>query len=387
MIKDDFKKSAFCSIIYPYSKGSFIMKKRNLIILLALSIFLIASCSTSLGIQYQQPSNINMSNYRNVAVASASKYSGVQRLPMFLRFDITDPTIQLYTIFSTFDYDNVNDRAAREVSNMVSKVFTQSSYYSVMPSSKTDAYLDLYKIGKDPSAMLREDGVDAVIIPKITRFYNDEYVDAQYSTDSNGNKVAKYYIHRSIDIAISITVLDTATDRIVASKEYSAYEYDVEVFDPKFPYLFSVSQSDIVSLAISDMISSIVADFVPTSKTAYIDFMSNKPKNESAKPAYKAAEDGDFNYALNLFMNIWNTERHIPSGYNAAVIIACNGDIDRALALLNEIRSVSSDRDVNKLYAKLLDLKSRNEAAAEQFATKTDTVSSSTSSPYEFLLN
>lgn len=363
------------------------MKKINSIIILALTLILLASCSTSLGIQYQQPSNINMSNYRNVAVASASPYNGVQRLPMFLRFDITDPTIQLYTIFSTFDYNNVNDRAAREVSSMVSKVFTQSSYYSVMPSSKTDAYLDLYRIGRNPSDLLREDGVEAVIIPKITRFYNDEYVDAQYSTDSNGNKVAKYYIHRSIDIAITVTVLDTATDRIVASKEYSAYEYDVELFDPKFPYLFSVSQSDIISLAISDMISSIVADFVPTTKTAYIDFMSNKPKNESVKPAYKAAEDGDYRYALNLFLNAWNTERHVPSGYNAAVIIACNGDIDRALSLLEEVRQFSSERDASRLYAKLLDLKNRNEAAAEQYAPKSDSLPSSSSSPYEFLLN
>ena len=203
------------------------MKKRSLLVLIVLAVLLLVSCSTSLGIQYQQPSNINMANYRNVAVASATKYKGTQRLPMFLRFDITDPTIQLYTLFSTFDYDNVNEMAAREVSNMVSKVFTQSSYYSVMPNSKTDAYLDLYRIGKNPSKMLAEDGVDAVIIPKITRFYNDEYVDAQHSTDSEGKDVVRYYIHRSIDIAISITVLDTVSDRIVASKEYSAYEYDI----------------------------------------------------------------------------------------------------------------------------------------------------------------
>ena len=363
------------------------MKKRNLIILLVLTLFVMASCSTSLGIRYQQPSNINMSNYRNVAVASAAKYNGTQRLPMFLRFDISDPTIQLYTIFSTFDFNNVNDRAAVEVSNMVSKVFTQSSYYSVMPRSKTDTYLDLYRIGKDPSKMLREDGIDAVIIPKITRFYNDEYVDASYSTDSNGNKVAKYYIHHSVDIAITVTVLDTATDRIVASKEYSAYEYDVELFDPKFPYIFSVTQSDIVSLAISDMVSSIVADFVPTTKTAYIDFMSNKPKNESVKPAYKAAENGDYSYALNLFLSAWNTEKHLPSGYNAAVIKACNGDIDGALDLLNEVRSMVNNNDVNRLYVKLLDLKKRNEAAAEQYSGNTNNVTNTSTSPYEFLLN
>lgn len=364
------------------------MKKRILFVLLALSLIVLASCSTSLGVTYQQPSNVNMASYRNVAIASASKYNGSQRIPMFLRFDITDPTIQLYTIFSTFDYDNVNSRAAEELTKMVSKVFTQSSYYSVLPTSKTDAYLDLYKIGKNPSTLLKEDGIDAVIVPKITRFYNDEYVDAQYSTDQNGNKVAKYYIHRSVDIAITITVLDTATDRIVASKEYSAYEYDVEIFDPKFPLLFSVSQMDIVSLAMSDMIHSIVADFVPTTKTTYVDLLSNKPKNESAKEAYKAAEDGNYRYALSVFKEIWNNEGHIPSGYNAAVILAATGEIDSAISLLDEIRMYGGNSSVNKLYSKLLEIKRRNELAAEQYVSKDSSVTeSSFTSPYEFLLN
>ena len=161
----------------------------------------------------------------------------------------------------------------------------------------------------------------------------------------------------------------------------------MELFDPKFPYIFSVTQSDIVSLAISDMVSSIVADFVPTTKTAYIDFMSNKPKNESVKPAYKAAENGDYSYALNLFLSAWNTEKHLPSGYNAAVIKACNGDIDGALDLLNEVRSMVNNNDVNRLYVKLLDLKKRNEAAAEQYSGNTNNVTNTSTSPYEFLLN
>ena len=135
------------------------------------------------------------------------------------------------------------------------------------------------------------------------------------------------------------------------------------------------------------MVSSIVADFVPTTKTAYIDFMSNKPKNESVKPAYKAAENGDYSYALNLFMSAWNTEKHVPSGYNAAVIIACNGDIDGALYLLDEVRSMVNNSEVNKLYVNLLNLKKKNEAAAEQYSGSANTATNIATSPYEFLLN
>ena len=82
-----------------------------------------------------------------------------------------------------------------------------------------------------------------------------------------------------------------------------------------------------------------------------------------------------------------NTEKHVPSGYNAAVIIACNGDIDGALYLLDEVRSMVNNSEVNKLYVNLLNLKKKNEAVAEQYSGSANTATNITTSPYEFLLN
>ena len=46
-----------------------------------------------------------------------------------------------------------------------------------------------------------------------------------------------------------------------------------------------------------------------------------------------------------------------------------------------------NNNDVNRLYVKLLDLKKRNEAAAEQYSGNTNNVTNTSTSPYEFLLN
>ena len=350
-------------------------------------MMILASCSTSVGITYQQPSNVNMGSYRNVAIASAVPYEGYSNVPMYIRFEVSDPTIMLYSIFSTYDARNLGKAAAGEVTKMVSKVFTQTPYYSVMGTDKTDTYLSLYKIGKDPSALLKEEGIDAVIIPKITALYNDEYVEASYSKDAQGNKTAKYYINRVIRINISVTVLDTATNRIVAVKEYSASDSYIELFDPKFPYLFTYSQADLMKDTVASMISKIVSDFVPTTKRTYVSLMSNKPKIESLKSAYSAASEGNYGYALNAFLEAWRTQGHVASAYNAAIIISSQGDLDGAISLLDEVMYSVSNSEVNRLYANLIDLRERNRAAQKQYAASDGKREESSTSPYEYLLN
>ena len=362
------------------------MNMKKILSVAVIAMLLLVSCATSVSLSYQKPSNVNMSQYRSVAVASASPFKSSQRIPLFLRFDITDPTISTYMIFSTFDYDKVNDSCAKELTQMVNKVFSRSSYYSVLSPEKTDTYLSFYKIGKNPSELLKAEGVDALIVPKITRFYNDEFVTAD-TYEKDGTKYTTYYIHRSIDLGVTISVLDTATDRIIAMKEYSSTKNYVEVYDPEFPLIFRYSQSDAISDTISDMVSQMVADFVPTSGRANVELLANSPKNERAKEAYDAVKDGSYAYAYTLFNDIWNSEGHIPSGYNAALLIAVSGDLDGALRYLSAMQTRVSDRDVNRLYATLSSIKESNDKALAQYSPTTTVTETTSLSPYDFLLN
>lgn len=363
------------------------MKKRILLAALA-ALLVLASCATSVGIEYQTPSNLNMSSYRSVAIASTPEYKGSQRsIPLYLRFDISDSTIKKYVIYSTFTYDNVCRNASTEVTNMVKGVFSGSSYYTVMSPEKTDTYLSFYKIGKNPSELLKNDGVDALIVPKITRFFNDEFVTAEKYKDKDGIERIRYILHRSIDIAVSITVLDTATDRIIASREYSAAKSWTEVYNPESPTIFSYTQSQIVSRAISDMVSDLVADFVPTSGRSYMDLKSNKPKLESVEAAYEAVKGGNYTYAYNLFNEAWLYGGHIPSGYNAALIIAARGDVDGALSYLEKMRTKVNDYDVNRLYQRLSTIKENNDKAALQYSSSSSSPVTENNSIYDFLLN
>ena len=55
--------------------------------------------------------------------------------------------------------------------------------------------------------------------------------------------------------------------------------------------------------------------------------------------------------------------------------------------MLDEVRSMVNNSEVNKLYVNLLNLKKKNEAAAEQYSGSANTATNIATSPYEFLLN
>ena len=377
-----------------YRRGLFViipgMKKHVLLSILIVLVLLLASCQTSLSISYLQPSNINMASYRNVAVASAQRYEGKQSIPLLIRYmNPFDSSTYFYPFYSSYTFDSVNNTAADSLTRAVSKVFGESSYYSTLSPEKTDAYVSLYKVGRDPSAMLREDGVDALIIPKITSLKTDEYIDTNVYTDSYTKEVKVIYTqYRYVSLSFTLTVLDTATNRIVAVREYHTENVSSEVFDPEMYVFYSLlSENDLVSNAISSKISEIRNDFIPTRRYTYVTLKDNKPKDENVEVAYKAAENGNLDYALKVFEEEYEATSHVPSGYNAALILAANGDIERALEILKEIRlSGRDDSEVNSFYSELLELKAKNEEAMKQLSASSSSSSDSSGvSPYEYL--
>ncbi len=366
------------------------MRKHILFTLLIAVLLLFSSCQTELRISYVQPSNVNMASYRNIAIASTTPYSGTREsIPLYIRYidDIFDPSFAFHYYYSTYNYDSVNNRAAKAVTNMLSNVFSSSSYYSTLSTDRTDTYISLYKVGRDPSAMLREDGVDALIVPRITSLRTDEYIDTDIVEDKyTGEITYRYTLYRYVSISFSLTVLDTKTNRIVTEKTYHTENTDWEVFDPDYYIFYSLlSEEDLVYNAVMDKMSEVISDFVPTKRSVYVTLKDNKPKNESVEAAYKAAGDGNLDYALTLFKDTYEKEKHVPSGYNAALILSSQGDLDSAIEILSDIRSRGlDDSEVNRFYSRLQELKRKNDQANEQMKS-TSSESQSSVSPYSYL--
>ncbi|MBQ0071996.1 MAG: hypothetical protein KBS81_09145, partial [Spirochaetales bacterium] len=183
----------------------------------------------------------------------------------------------------------------------------------------------------------------------------------------------------------------TTTGQIAVQRTYTNKVVNKQTFEPtKIKFFSDYITSNMVVDCLYSMKSAIVDDFVPTQRSTYISLMANKPKLPVLETAYSAAKGGNLSYALDIFKNTYETSGHIAAGYNAAVILAAQNDIENALVVLSDIRSkAGANSKVNNLYGKLMTLKEKNDLALSQMTSSSGDAPdlSSKQSVLDYLLN
>lgn len=373
------------------------MKNKLLLVLIAL-LLLLTSCATVVSIPYMKSSNVDMSRYRNIALASAVPYKGgYMDVVSYMRaYDFESSYYPVYSSYSRQLPQNVADYATDAVVTALSK----NGYYSILSPSETDTIIMLSKIGMSSSNKFAEYGVDAVIIPSIddmkvdeySKVYIDSYKDAK---DPKTGQVVKvphytYAYYQRVSVTLSLTVVDTKTERIVAKRSYSNsnptyIEYTYTPYGQGYVLPYSSVNNPYSSFKsiINDFKGAIISDFIPTRRYYNTELLANKPKVKSLESAYQAAEEGSFELAYNGFIEEWNRSGHINAAYNAALMKAGLGDIDSAIAVLENVMKSVSSGDINYLYNKLVGYKAEDEKAkAQLMSTSSDSASGSSQSIY-----
>lgn len=346
------------------------MLKKRLLVLIVAILMLFASCATEIAVRYMQPSEINMGAYRNLALASVVPYKGFVSSSGWIRtIDIGSAGIRIRPSYS---YDITNSIAAYATDRLYSTL-SSSGYYNILPPSSTD---QIIRSSWNESREFRELGYDAVMIPRIDAMNVDEQVYSVSRTATEYDAYTHsyytyyyydYYVKQVATITYTISVIDTNTDRIIASRTFQDSRTNTEMIDPDFP------RFDKAELLFQRMIrsfdSGIIRLFVPTVRDYNVALMDNKPEIKELKDAYDAAKDGNTQFALDAFMAEWNRSHHVPSGFNAAVLTAALGDIDGAIAITEDVSRYSGESRVGTLLVDLRRVKSYNEEAEKQFTT------------------
>lgn len=349
--------------------------KRSWIVLIIAMAAMLFSCATSIPVTYIEPSIVDMSQYRNLAIASTVPFRGYLKGSTWIR------TIDKQSSW-VYAPSSIQSSLSRSVANyatdkLVSTITSTGYYTKVMLPENTDTIMSLSGLGRNVSSEFQKSGIDAVMIPKIESMSVDEYIysrpyDYTYTKDGKTYKEVRYryYVSQSAFITYSITVIDTKTDRIVTKKSFSDSYTTDELINADWPIITSTD------ILFRNMIYSfqptIRTLFAPSARTLSIYLMDNKPKLDYVKSGYDAAKKGDTRYAFELFRSAWDNDRHLPSGYNSALLLASYGRLDEALQLLSEIRTMYSNTEVQKLYSRLVEVKSKNEQARKQLDTRSE---------------
>ncbi len=342
--------------------------RRFLPVLLLLFLCLFFSCSTTIGVSYLQPAAIDMGGYRNLAIASVIPYHGYVAPRYVVGADIHVAGFHVYSGYS----EPVSRSIASYATDELVSTLASTRFFNILSPDVTDRVLDRGRFGEDISATFKSMGYDAVLIPRITGMSVSESVYSkpyeEWWVDSDGERHRRiefnYYYNQIASIDYTLTIIDTETGHIVGQRTYSDTETREGTLDRRWSHLEDVSY--LFRRMIRSFNSPIIRLLVPTEREYSVSLMKNKPENGNVERAYDAAKDGFLAEAEAIFEAEWNESHHLPSGYNAALLLAASGDYDAAIDLLGDITTLYSNEDARLLYRDLMAIRTSNEQAIGQ---------------------
>ena len=315
--------------------------KRLFFPLLLAVVFLLAGCSTSVSLTYDNPSEIDMGRYRTVAVASASAFEGLHEPPSYVRA-ADRPAAIFSNVRSSYDRGLADEVADAATQALVDKL-QQTRFFSIIPPVTADSLIRRSRAGAD--------------------------ISQDIAPDRNGRPlripVYTYFLTQTVSLVYSYTVVDASTMTVYASKTFSDKREYVSEFSSSFfrapdPIGYFRSMLDAMTTLVSWQLA-------PQQLTLDITLMDNKPKLKEASDAWDLVKDGAIGQAAAEFKEYWQDYDHLPSGYNYALLTAVCGDIDQAISILEEIRTRYSSDEVNELYDTFLIVRDREEEARAQY--------------------
>ncbi len=326
--------------------------KRTPLLLLALilvALVSLASCASTVQVKGLVPAEIDLGKYRNLAVASTKSFSfnSYSRPSAWVR-SMGAGNISVASGIPR----NLEAQVASYATDRLVNTLQQTGFFRLIQPEVTDAYIAGASVGLDSFSLLRQSGATALLNSSINYMDCDEYVYSKLRTkwvtvDESGNTVpghevvvgTDYYLVQTATVTFSYSIIDLSTGSILAARSFSDKvnrEVELGRYDS-----FAPSVVPLYTKMIDAFQGGLRKQLAPSWVTKTIYLMDNKPKNEAAKAAYKQVDKGNIQIAYALFLDQWTEARHVPSGYNAALMLEAVGDLNGAIGLLQQVYDYS----------------------------------------------
>lgn len=353
------------------ARGLSMQRKSTIWIVAALTILVLASCSTTVSVKSHVPSEVNMSSLRTLAVASVAVSDklnvSTQSVKTITVGSGVDSTVRIFSRWNS----TIEKTLAKYAQDKMYQSLQQTDYFTLVNPSNTDA---LFKEGKmlgQTRQRFMDAGIDAIISTKLSILSFDEYITSQnrteydFVTKTNKDVGIDYYFETSMVINFEYNVVGVAQNKIVTSGSANrdiedrtlaaTYRYGTNgISDGKFTYAISSAPrlDEYYRNAVASLVSNIAIELAPRWVYSTETLMDNKNKIESIKEAYKLASDGNYYEAYSLFNAEWNSSFDLASGYNAAILLYARGMLSEAIDYMSNVCDVTySTQAEAKLYS------------------------------------
>lgn len=360
-----------------------ILKRRLSLLALVMMVALVvlSSCASSVDVKGLVPAEIDLSKYRNLAVASTKSFSfNTYSRPSAWVRSVGAGNVSVASGIPR----NLEAQVASYATDRLVNTLQQTGFFKLVLPEVTDAYIAGASVGLDSFSLLRQSGAAALMNSSINYMDCDEYVYSKLRTkwvpdqwvpnSSTGNTDfvpghevivgTDYYLVQTATVTFSYSIIDLSTGTILAARSFSdkvSRETELGRYDS-----FAPSVMPLYTKMLDAFQSGLRKQLAPNWVTKTVYLMDNKPKNDAAKDAYKQVDKGNLQVAYVLFHDQWTGVKHVPSGYNASLMLEAVGDLNGAISLMQEVYDYSNDPQCYEMLLRMRQALAERTKAEEQ---------------------
>ena len=343
------------------------MRKKHVSIVLALMAVLLAGCTTTIRMEVLKPAEVNMSGARRIAV---------------MDFDYPQQGVVLYSFSEIFKRallkvyglsgsprETVEERIARYVTDRLIITLLNTGYFEIInPGDLNRALSGVVNTDLSPIQLGTRVKAQAIIVGNIHTMESEDLVEQEPYTitdEKTGKEITqvRHYQVRTAKLALTYRVVNTRSGEVMATKQLSNTARDkVLAGDPDLK-----EPDELYQEIVDSLLPAIPRQIAPYKVVEYRVLMKDEEDDPRMERADGLVKGNLYDRALESFLAIWDDSRNVAAGFNAAIMYEVLGNTDSAIATMDEVLDVSTDRQVTREYQRLLRVQKDQEELRRQF--------------------
>ncbi|MCR4579209.1 MAG: hypothetical protein K5681_02560 [Treponema sp.] len=311
------------------------MRKLVSLSFIILSLFVLLSCATTVTVNVTRPAKLDLNGAKTISVLpfTPSDYYSASD-------SSTNIVIVIADFFRMFDRSRPDERRCLNyLHDEIESGLMTSPYVDVISSSAVQAAIkngspipaDVYLTGQ--VVYFDIDDEKEIVKKKVEEEEEDDDDIVSLSSSKSTKYIIEEYYVRHVKMEIKYQVVDSKTNRIVASDKASIRDYSSR-YERKsqLPEAYDLLDYELRSLA-----NKILRDIQPYVVRKSIKLMKDKSKMPAIKAADDLAKKGFLKESYESFIKIYRDTNMLVAGYNAAMLLEAQGKLTEAESLMKEV--------------------------------------------------
>ena len=313
----------------------------------------LSGCATNVSTQVMRPAQFDLNGAKSISVLPFS-VSGVKNIDSSGYF-IVDIINIASAIANKAEPDET--KIANYITSELTTKISQSGYYDLVSSSAVSSAIER---GSVPP-------VDAYLTGKIVNFTHNtsSRTEKKYTDKEKDEYYYETYYKRTVDLALQYQVIDAKTNRVLATRNRSYSAYSSESTDKtNLPSSYSI-----IDDKLDTFVSQIMKEIEPYAETVHIKLLKYKGSDPYMDTAYEFLKLGNKDDARDLYLEVYEKTGDFTAGYNAAMLLEAEGNLDEARILLATlVRETGNKKAVKALSSVEYEITQRDKLRAQESA-------------------